>query len=196
MTIPQLSDWVGTHVPDFRHTQISNHARYLGVEIGPGAEDHRWTKARNKFVGVCVGIRSSSQCQVQRLVSFKIFALFVLTFVGSVAEPDTATIATENMALQRSRLGLFTRCLQPCCGGEILAAQKKLMVSSSRARPPAFVLLPVLMCSISGHGAHSFAKDHDGRTFGSRARSWDDLYLHFSTAHFCRYRFSDCQRLG
>ena len=76
VTIPQLSDWVGSHVPAFRQTQISNRARYLGVEIGPGAADHRWTKARNKFVGVCVGIRSSSQCQVQRLVSFKIFAHF------------------------------------------------------------------------------------------------------------------------
>ena len=28
------------------------------------------------------------------------------------------------------------------------------------------------------------AKDHDGRTLDSCARSWDDMYLHSSTAHF------------
>ena len=43
----------------------------------------------------------------KRLVSFKIYALSVLSFVGSVAEPDTATVAAENLALQRLSAGPF-----------------------------------------------------------------------------------------
>ena len=42
-----------------------------------------------------------------RLVSFKIYSLSVLAFVGSVAEPETATIAAENLALQRLKAGPF-----------------------------------------------------------------------------------------
>ena len=40
-------------VPVLRQMQIKDHAEHLGVEIGPGAAGHRWTKARNTFVGVC-----------------------------------------------------------------------------------------------------------------------------------------------
>ena len=52
LAIPQLSEWVGTHVPVFRQMQIKDHAKYLGVEIGPGAASHKRTKARSKPVGV------------------------------------------------------------------------------------------------------------------------------------------------
>ena len=97
VTIPQF--------PPSNKMQISDHARCLGVEMEPGAADHRWTKARNKSVGVCARIRSSSRCQVQRLVSFKSFALSVLTFIGSVAEPYKAAIAAENVALQKLSAG-------------------------------------------------------------------------------------------
>ena len=62
----------------------------LGLAVG----NHNWTKARNKFVGVCARIRTSSQSLVQRLVSFIFYPLSVLSFVGSVAEPDTTTTAT------------------------------------------------------------------------------------------------------
>ena len=71
---------------------IGNHARYLGVDLGPDVADHRWTTARKKFVGFCARIRSSSQSLVRRLVSFKIFELSVLKYVGSVAEPVRAII--------------------------------------------------------------------------------------------------------
>ena len=55
--------------------------------MGP-AQHHRWTKARNKRDGVCARARTSSQSLVQRLVSFKIYALFILSFISFVAEPD------------------------------------------------------------------------------------------------------------
>ena len=85
---------------------IGNHARYLGVNLGPYVADYRWIKARNKFVGICARIRSSSQSLIERLVSFKIFELSVLEYVGSVAQPDKAIIAIENIALLRVSAGL------------------------------------------------------------------------------------------
>ena len=86
--------------------------------LGPDVADCRWIKARNKFVSFCARIRSSSQSLIQRLVSFKIFELPVLKYVGSVAEPDKAIIAVENIAFQRLSAGLRS----PYCGGKVLAA--------------------------------------------------------------------------
>ena len=104
MATPQLLDLVGTHVPVFRQMQIKDHVKHLGVVIGPGAANHRWTRAS---VGVGARICASSQSLVQRLVPFKIYASSVLSFVGSVAEPDTATTVAENRALQRLSAGPF-----------------------------------------------------------------------------------------
>ena len=58
-------------------------------------------KARNKFHVACARIRASSQSLVLRLVSFKIYTLSVLAFVGSVREPDKETVTAENVSLQR-----------------------------------------------------------------------------------------------
>ena len=74
LTSSQLAERVGTHVPDFQHMQITDHAKHLGVVIGPGAPAHRCAKARHKFNVACARIRASSQSLVQRLGPFKINA--------------------------------------------------------------------------------------------------------------------------
>ena len=83
MTSWQLGEWVDTHVPVFPQMQFNDYATYLGVMIGPGGTAHRWTGPRNKSLTVYARSRSSSQSSVQKLVSFKIYALSVLTFVGT-----------------------------------------------------------------------------------------------------------------
>ena len=157
----------------------------MDVEIGPGAAGHRWTKARNNFVGTCARIRSSSQSWVQRLVSFKICALSVLSFIGSVAEPDAATILAENLALQRLSAGPFHAIPSALlrrgssCGLKIDVDDIQLMSNAARFRVAS--RSDVLSAGMARTGA---AKDHDGRTLDSCARSWDDMYLHSSTTHF------------
>ena len=79
LTIPQHSEWVGTHVPVLRQMQIKDQL----ITDGP---------RRGTHLLECARIRTSSQSFVQRLVSFKIHALTVLFFIGSVAEPDAASI--------------------------------------------------------------------------------------------------------
>ena len=50
-----------------------------------------------------------SQSLVQRLASLKVCALSVLTFVGSMTEPDKKTVSEETRALQRLTAGTFLR---------------------------------------------------------------------------------------
>ena len=130
-------------------------------------------KNRNKFVGFCARIRCSSQSLVQRLISFKIFQLSVLKYVGSFAEPDKAFIAVQNIASK----GLGW-ALQPYCGGAVLAAQKidvdGIQLTSKAVR----FRVASRSDAVSAGMAHvRAAKDHDGRTLQYCARSWDDLYL-------------------
>ena len=75
--------------------QIKDHANTSGLKVDP-----------NKFVGVCARIRTSSQSLVQRLVSFGVSDLFVLSCIGSLTEPDAATITAETLALQKDADGI------------------------------------------------------------------------------------------
>ena len=107
MTSWQLAEWVGTHVLVFPQVQFNDYATYVSVMIGRGGTAHRWTGPRNKFLTVYARSRSSSQSSVQKLVSFKIHALSILTFVGSLAEQDKDTISAETTALQKLSAGPF-----------------------------------------------------------------------------------------
>ena len=89
---------VGRHpVHMFQDMQINDHAKFLGIMVGPGGNADRWTAPRNIF-RVFARIRASFQGSVQRLVSFKSYALSIPTFVGSMAEPDTKTMNEETNA--------------------------------------------------------------------------------------------------
>ena len=168
--------------------QIKDHAKYLGVQIWPGAADHRWTKARNKFVGLCARIRTSSQSLVQRLVSFKMYALSVLSLSGSVAELDAATIAAETLTLQRLSAGSFhylpSALLQhgSACGLKIDVDGIQLTSKAARFR-----VASQSASLFTGMERIRAAKEHGGRTLQSLTRSWDERYLHSATAflHYC-----------
>ena len=45
-------------------------------------------------------INASTKSLVERLCELKIYAIFVLSFIGSVCAPDKATLKAENHALQ------------------------------------------------------------------------------------------------
>ena len=129
MTLPQLSEWAGTHVLVFGQLQIKNHAKYLGVEIGPDA-DHRWTKAINKFVCVCA-------------------------YPHLIAKPCVGVHAASKLMLTAF---------------QITSKAARSRVASQ------FASLTTRMERVRA------AKDHVGRTLESVTRSWDEKYLHSSTA--------------
>ena len=52
-------------------------------------------------------INASTKSLVERLCDFKIYAIFVLGFIGSVCAPDKATLKAENHALQCATAGPY-----------------------------------------------------------------------------------------
>ena len=74
------------------------------------------------------------------------YALSVLSSMGSVAEPDTATVTAENLALQRFSAGLFTLSRPRCSVEEVQSASELMLtVLNLRARLVDFVSHPVPM---------------------------------------------------
>ena len=86
---------------------------------------------RDKFVRVCGKIGSSPKSLVERLVDYKIYALLVVRFIGSVADPDEPTLLGKSRASQRLAAGAFNAILS--------------MAGTDTG------------LSIDGHGIHSFA---------------------------------------
>ena len=88
--------------PEFCEMQILRHAKYVGTMICPNGHLHRWTALRKKRIQRVMKINASTKSLVERLCDFKIYAISVLSFIGSVCAPDKATLKAENRALQCS----------------------------------------------------------------------------------------------
>ena len=65
---------------------------------------HRWAAPRKKKTTM---FAPSSPALVDRLVACKVSALPVLSYVGSLAAPDQATVTDESRALQRLAAGPY-----------------------------------------------------------------------------------------
>ena len=75
--------------------------------IGPEGYLHRWAAPRKKFILRARNITGTNKSFVERLVDFKIYALSVLGYLGSISAPDRATIKGEAQALQCSAAGPY-----------------------------------------------------------------------------------------
>ena len=60
-----------------------------------------------KIVQRVMKINASAKSPVERLCDFKIYAISVLSFIGSVCAPDKATLTAENHALQCTTAGPY-----------------------------------------------------------------------------------------
>ena len=67
---------------------------------------HRWSAPRKNIQRV-LKINASTKSLVERLCDFKILAISVLSFIGSVCAPDKATLKAENHALQCTTAGPY-----------------------------------------------------------------------------------------
>ena len=79
----------------------------LRTMIGPDGYLHRWTAHRKNFVQRVMNINASTKSLVERLCDFKIYAISVLSFLGSVCAPDEATLKAENHVLQCTTAGPY-----------------------------------------------------------------------------------------
>ena len=72
----------------------------------------RWTHSSlvstlEKFIQRVLKINASTKSLVERLCHLKIYAIAVLSFIGSVCAPDKATLKAENHALQCTTAGPY-----------------------------------------------------------------------------------------
>ena len=125
------------------------------------------------------------------LALFKIYALSVLAFVGSVSEPDKETVTAENLALQGLSAGPFSHIFPSFllrrgsgCGLKIDVDDSQLTSKAARFR----VAFRSAQLS-SGMERIRAAKDHCDRTLDSFAASWDEKYFRPSTAYFTTSAF-------
>ena len=85
--LTSLRTWISENCEEFREMQIDRHAKYVGTMIGPDSYLHRWAVPRTKFVQRVMKINASTKSLVERLCDFKIYAMSVLSFTGSVCDP-------------------------------------------------------------------------------------------------------------
>ena len=102
-----LRTWISKNCEEFREMQIVRHAKYVGSVVGPDVFLHRWDSTQEKFVQRVMKINASTKSPVERLCDLKIYAISVLSFIGSVCAPDKATIKAENHALQCTTAGPY-----------------------------------------------------------------------------------------
>ena len=102
-----LRTWILANCEEFSEMQKVRHAKYVGIVIGPDGYFHCWTAHRKTFVQRVMKINASSKSLVEPLCDFKIYAISVLSFVGSVCAPDVATLKAENHALQCTTAGPY-----------------------------------------------------------------------------------------
>ena len=110
-----LRTWISEKCEEFREMQIVRHAKYVGTMIGPDGHLHRWSAPR-KFIQRVLKIHASTKSLVDRLCDFKIYALRVLSFIGSVCAPDKASFKAENHALQCTTAGPYNAILSNLLG--------------------------------------------------------------------------------
>ena len=111
-----LWHWLSENCVEFREMQIVRYAKYVGTMIGPDGYIHRWTAHRKNFIQRVLKINASTKSLVERLCDFKIYAISVLCFIGSVCAPDKATLKAENHALQCTTAGPYNAILSHLLG--------------------------------------------------------------------------------
>ena len=98
-----LRTWISENCEESREMQIVRHAKYVGAMIGPNE------RRPEKFGQRVMKINASTKSLVERLCGSKIYAISVLSFIGSVCASDNATLKAENHALQCTTAGPYKR---------------------------------------------------------------------------------------
>ena len=91
----ELLNWVATNCDD------------VGTIVGLDGFLHRWTALHQNFIWRTMKIDGTTKSLVERLVDFKIYALPVPGYLGSISAPDRATIKEEAHALQCITAGSY-----------------------------------------------------------------------------------------
>ena len=101
----ELLNWVGTNCEELCEMKIVKYANYVGTMIGPEGYLHRWAAPRKQTIQRTKKINESTKSLVERWVDFKIYALSVLGYLGSISAPEEATLKEELCSVTRCKNG-------------------------------------------------------------------------------------------
>ena len=179
----ELLEWVLTNCPEFREMKIVKFAKYVGTMIGPEGYLHRWTAPREKFNQRTGKINGTSESLVERLVDFKVYALSVLRYLGSISALDGATLKEEAHALQCTTAGLnnafptdLLRAASVCgigidrCGIRIIGLAARFRTAANSGT------------LVNGPAKHRAARDYDGASIYATTPEWEEKFLKTSMA--------------
>ena len=180
----ELLEWVLKNCPEFREMKIVKFAKYVGTMIGVEGYLHRWTAPWEKFFNQRTGkINGTSESLVERLVDFKVYALSVLGYLGSISALGRATLKEEVYALQCTTAGpnnaFLTDLLRAgsvCgigidrCGIRIIGLAEHFRTAANSGTP------------INGPTKHRAARDYDGASIHATTPEWEEKFLKTSMA--------------
>ena len=149
--------------------QIVRHAKYVGTMFGPHGHIHHWSAPR-KIIQRVLKINASTKSLVERLCDFKIYAISVLSFTGSVCAPDKATLKAENHAFQCTTAGPYNACPSTLLG----------LGSICRLGPDLAARYPVAACSTTLSQAlekSNTVRGHNCTPLFALSPIWENIFL-------------------
>ena len=180
----ELLEWVLTNCPEFREMKIAKFAKYVGTMIGAEGYLHRWTAPWEKFNQRTRKINGTSESLVERLVDFRVYALSVLGYLGSISALGRATLKEEARALHCTTAGpnnaVPTGLLRAgsACGHGIDRCGIRIISLAARFRTAATSGTPV-----NGPAKHRAARDDDGAAILTTTPEWEEKFLKTSMAY-------------
>ena len=179
-----LLEWVSTNCEEFREMKIVKDPRVISI----GAS----TAPREKIIQRTRKINGTSKSLVERLVDFKIYALSVLGYMGSISAPDEATLKEEAHAPQCTTAGScnaipthLSRAGSVCGLGIDLCGIRIISLAARFRTATCFGALANGLAKIRA------ARDYDGASIFALTPEWEEKFLRtsmaFSTMKACEY---------
>ena len=101
-TRPSLSlgEWVHHHIPDWAGVKITGKAKYLGVQIGPEAQDASWEKPLTEYLKRCRDLQARKLDFFPMMVCYNSICISVLSFVAQISKPPKKAFQAESLMLR------------------------------------------------------------------------------------------------
>ena len=167
--------------------QIVRHATYVGTVTGLDGYLHRWAAPR-KLVQRVSKINASTKSLVGRLCDFKIYAISVLSFIGSICAPDKATLKAENHALQCTTAGPYNAIFsKPLQVGSIYGVGPDLVVIHSISLAARYRVAACSSTLRRGLEKVNAVRGHNGAPLFALSSAWEHEFpfpsMAFNTAN-------------
>jgi transposase InsO family protein len=101
----EVCEWAATQLPQLLACTVCRSAVYLGMAIGPEAEEARWVKPAGKIWNRAVLARHGGAGFFASVRQYRTYAYTVLSYISQFAAPTGAVLATEMKAIQQLTAG-------------------------------------------------------------------------------------------